>query len=428
MTARAGRGRRARPIAFATGVLCLWLIPGAAPAATLKRLHGFNGAGGFASQSPLIADANGNLFGTTAAGGGADRGVVFELSPPKVAGAAWTYTIIHSFGGTDDGADPLSGLAMNSNGVLFGTTYMGGSNDQGTAFMLAPPKIAGGAWAETLLFTFGGSKYTGYWPVGGVLLGAGGTLYGTTSYGGPNEAGLVFALAPPAVSGEAWTETVLHYFEAYGSGDGYSPQAGLAADAAGNLYGTTVAGGASPDSSGAVFELSPTGGGAYSESVIYSFGARANDGAFPAGPLLLGAGGVLYGTTLHGGAGGAGTVFELVPGPGGWTEKLLYSFANNAIDGVGPEGKLAIDTLGRIVGATPYGGTKTFGTLFRLTPTASPPWTEKILHDFTAAGDGATPYGGVFIAPSGTVYGTTSAGGAAGDGRWGYGTVYQYVP
>jgi len=418
---------RHRRTPSATGiltVLSLSLLAGGAPAATFTTLHAFAGADGFNSQSPLISDKNGNLFGTTASGGGSNRGVVFELSPPAAAGGAWTYAVIHSFGGKDDGADILGGLAISSAGVLYGTSYEGGTNDQGTVFSLTPPRTAGGAWIEAVLFSFGASHYTGYWPAAGLVIGANGALYGATSYGGANQAGLVFALTP-GTPGQPWNETVIYNFQSYGSGDGYSPQAALIADGNGNLYGTTISGGV--NGSGAAFELTPAAGGGYNESVLYSFGAQSSDGTLPHGPLLLGKGGVLFGTTSQGGAAGAGTVFELIPGANAWTEAQLYSFSNNAIDGVGPQGPVAIDTLGRLYGVTPFGGNKTFGALYRLTPKTTGPWTEAILRNFTASTDGSNPYG-LYMAPNGTVYGTTYAGGDPKDGRWGYGIVYEYSP
>ncbi len=417
----------ARPLTVALAALSVPLLSGAAGAAPLHTLFAFDGANGFASQSPLVSDADGNLFGTTPEGGTADRGVVFELSPPATSGAAWSYSIAHSFGGTGDGDDPLGGLVLNG-GRLFGTTYMGGAADQGSVFMLTPPKTPGAAWKEQVIFSFGPTNLSGYWPTAGVLLGAHGVLYGTTSYGGTNDAGTVFALVPPTPPGKTWTENVLYNFEDYGSGDGYSPQTGVIADTNGNLYGTTVTGGAIGNSNGAVFELTPAEGGGYTETVLYRFAGQPDDGSLPHGPLLLGAGGVLFGTTAQGGAVDAGTVFELVPGAGGWTEQVLYSFANNNVDGIGPQGPLVLDAHGNLYGATPFGGTKTFGTLFKLTHQPSPPWTETILHDFTGSTDGSTPYGGLAMSVNGTLYGTTSAGGAPADGRWGWGTVYQDVP
>ncbi|HLY58523.1 MAG TPA: choice-of-anchor tandem repeat GloVer-containing protein, partial [Stellaceae bacterium] len=418
--------RRTFPPAAVFGTaLALSMPVHPAAAATFQTLHAFGGSDGFASQTPLVADASGNLYGTAAEGGSSNRGVVFELSPPGTSGGAWTYTVIHNFGGATDGADILGGLAFNAFGTLFGTSYMGGTADQGMIYALVPPKTEGAAWTQPRLFNFGPSNLTGYWPASGLVFRSG-KFYGTASYGGSNEGGLVFALVPPTGTGQPWTESVLYDFQAYGSGDGYSPQAGLAFDSKDNIYGTTISGGA--NSNGAVFELSPVTGGGWTETVIYSFGEQANDGSLPHGPLLPGAGGVLYGTTSQGGTAGAGTVFELVPGSGGWTEKILYSFANNNIDGIGPQGPLAIDSTGRIYGATPFGGTKAFGTIFRLTPGTTLPWTETVVHNFSAGTDGSTPYSGVYLGANGTIYGTTSAGGAGPDQRWGYGTVYAYTP
>jgi uncharacterized repeat protein (TIGR03803 family) len=127
----------------ASTAAAMLLAAGAASAAPLQTLFAFDGTQGFAPRSPPVSDANGNLFGTTTSGGSADRGVVFELSPPQSSGGAWTYSIAHNFGGAGDGDDSLGGLAIGSHGTLYGTTYMGGAADQGTVFELTPPTPPG---------------------------------------------------------------------------------------------------------------------------------------------------------------------------------------------------------------------------------------------------------------------------------------------
>jgi uncharacterized repeat protein (TIGR03803 family) len=154
---------------------------------------------------------------------------------------------------------------------------------------------------------------------------------------------------------------VVHNF---GNGkDGVQPRAGLIFDASGNLYGTTLTGGA--DDGGTAFELSPKTGGGWTETVLYSFGDTTNDGQAPYADLIFN-GGNLYGTTAAGGPSDGGTAFELVSTAGSWTETVLYSFSDG--DGGGPEGGVIFDTTGNLYGTTTYGGTNDAGTVFEVTP------------------------------------------------------------
>ena len=241
-------------------------------------------------------------------------------------------------------------------------------------FKLTP--TVGGAWTETVLYNFGNGT-DGYAPSGGLIRDAAGNLYGTTEFGGTNHCfigqdrgcGTVFELTPTA--GGEWTETVLHNF---GSGtDGFTPVAGLIFDAAGNLYGTTGDGG--NYGYGTVFELTPTNGGSWTETVLYSFNLQGSGGYGPGvGPLVFDAAGSLYGTAFYGGAYPGGTAFKLTPTVGGdWTETVLYSFGNGT-DGSGPfAAGLIFDAAGNLYGTTWYGGTHQCGqygcgTVFELTP------------------------------------------------------------
>ena len=162
-------------------------------------------------------------------------------------------------------------------------------------------------WNEKVLHNFG-SGADGNYPPAGLIRDAAGNLYGTTLYGGAHNYGTVFELS--ASAGGGWTETVLHSFNNDGT-DGWYPQAGLIFDAAGNLYGTTARGGAYTYY-GTVFELSPNGSGGWTETVLHSFGNGA-DGVFPFAGLTFDAAGDLYGTTYLGGTYDEGTVFELTP-------------------------------------------------------------------------------------------------------------------
>ena len=272
-------------------------------------------------------------------------GLVLAAMP--LASRAGTLTVIHNFTGGGDGASPVDGLMMNAKGALFGTASSGGAAGLGAVFKI------GGRGAETVLHSFQGGS-DGATPNGGVIDDASGTMFGTTTVGGNSGAGTVYSL-------RGKTETVLYSF-AGGSGDGSDPQAGLVMDASGNLYGTTCAGGASGN--GTVFELvapkSKTG--AWTEKLLYSFGTGA-DGTAPVGRVVFDAAGNLYGTTSAGGASGYGTVFQLQPGAT-WKENILHSF-QNADDGYTPYAGLVADAAGNFYGAATAGGSNGGGTHIR---------------------------------------------------------------
>ena len=235
----------------------------------------------------LVQDAAGNLYGTTVSGGVGD-GVVFKLAPPAQADENWTQTVLYSFGANNtDGSMPLAGLIQDAAGNLYGTTAGGGSGGEGTVFMLAPPSRSGRSWTETVLHSFDSTTTDGLVPYAGLIQDAAGNLYGTTAGGGGSGEGTVFMLAPPSQSGGSWTETVLYNFcSVTNCTDGYSPVAGLIQDAVGNLYSTTLYGGANTGAygygygGGTVFKLAPPAqsGGSWTETVLYSFGASSTDG------------------------------------------------------------------------------------------------------------------------------------------------------
>ena len=337
-----------------------------------------DGVDGTAPQAGLILDAAGNLYGITTYGGSGNSfscaynpgcGTVFELSP--VAGGGWTEKILHNF--TQDGVDgiiPETSLIFDAAGNLYGVTDDGGANFYyGTVFELSPH--AGGEWTETILHSFNNNGADGYYPQG-VILDASGNLYGTTYNGGANTEGTVFELTPAA--GGGWTETILNSFGKTGF-DGYNPYAGLIFDAAGNLYGTTNYGGGGRTNSGGgtIFKLTPAIGGGWTETILHSFEHSATSGDFLRGALIFDASGNLYSTTELGGhstlcSGGCGTVFKLSPGADGiWTETLLNSFARGK-DGQYPTAGVIFDAAGNLYGTTSAGGLYGDGTVFEITP------------------------------------------------------------
>jgi uncharacterized repeat protein (TIGR03803 family) len=327
----------------------------------------------------VILDAAGNLYGTTSAGGASGHGTVFELSPPAAGETDWTESMLYSFqGGTGDGDKPLRGVVFDGAGNLYGTTFQGGLIDGGycragcgTVFQLAPPTTAGGAWTETVIhFFFGGQ---GSFPLAAPILDAKGDLYGTTRSGGKADAGLVYRLAPPAAGQTTWAYKVLHAF-AGGSTDGAAPFAGVTLHGKGVLYGTTANGGSGQF--GTVFQLAPPAiaGGAWIETVLFNFSGLhvvPNDAANPAGNLVFDAAGNIYG--MAGGGGdyndcfaGCGAVFQLSPpaaGSSAWTETLLHTFGSGK-DTASPSGGLVFGKNGVLFGVSLIGGSKNEGTVF----------------------------------------------------------------
>jgi uncharacterized repeat protein (TIGR03803 family) len=284
---------------------------------TERVIHNFNedGIDGLIPETSLIFDAAGNLYGVTDSGGSAyyGSGTVFELSPQ--AGGAWTETILHYFpDSATDGYYP-QGVIFDASGNLYGTTYTGDAYAGGTVFELTP--AAGGGWTETILNSFGKTGFDGYNPYASLIFDTAGNLYGTTVHGGGGQSnsggGTIFKLTP--ATGGGWTEKILHSFE-HSATSGDFPRGALIFDASGNLYSTTVTGGHSTlclgGGCGTVFKLTPGADGHWTETLLNSFG-RGKDGQYPTAGVIFDAAGNLYGTTSAGGLYGAGTVFEIIP-------------------------------------------------------------------------------------------------------------------
>jgi len=331
---------------------------------TKTVLYSFAGGSDGNDPTDVVFDSSGTMYGITWGSYSYPFpvGNVFQLTPPTEDGGPWTETVLYEFGqGTSDGCN-LQGLAFGPDNALYGTTFAGGPNGcydgsfsgstGGTVFRLAPPASAGGAWTETILYTFTGGS-DGNNPDSGVVFDASGKLYGTTQAGGDLTCyqesdylgcGIVFQLTPPAIDGAAWTETVIHEFTM--AVDGFAP-GGLVLAGSGALDSFSRNGDIEGENysyaygdNGVVVEIaSPAvGGGAWTANVIYNF-AQSSDAAAPSTNLVADSKGALYGTSLEGGSGscagglpgngGCGTVFRLTPPaePGGpWTETVLHSF------------------------------------------------------------------------------------------------------
>jgi uncharacterized repeat protein (TIGR03803 family) len=386
-----------------------------AAAQTDKVLYSFgtNNHDGNTPFAGLIFDSAGNLYGTTEwAGTSASGGTVFELSP--AAGGGWTEKVLFDFSPNNKGgSNPYGGLIFDATGNLYGTAASRGAG-YGTVFKLSPQ--TDGSWTETVVHEFGVGN-DGKEPEAGLIFDAAGSLYGTTFAGGIYGYGVAFKLTPQ--TGGKWTEKLLHSFG--NNKDGQSPAAGLGFDAAGNLYGTTAGGG--NWGHGMAFELKPTAEGGWTEAALHQFGNSATDGQGPYAGLILDAAGNLYGTTAGGGTYGGGTAFELTPKTGGgWTETVLHDFNSSTTDGESPFAGLTFDASGNLYGTTYLGGTGTYGTVFKLTPTGAT-WTETQLADFYGEANGSKPVSGVIFDAAGNLYGTTEFGGGYAGG-----SVFEITP
>jgi len=325
---------------------------------------------------------------------------------------AQRFAKIHNFDSMD-GATPKATLVQGTDGYLYGTTYGGGPGGRGTVFKVAP----NGSF--TMLYSFCLSPCTGGGaPLGALVQPTTGNWYGTTSSYGTNGEGAVFTLAPSGAL------TTIYDFCSQGNCiDGADPAAGLMEGNDGEFYGTTTEGG--KNASGAVFKI--TTGGVF--TTLYSFCALrlCADGLYPEAPLIQGADGNFYGTTLEGGSQGIGSVFKITPGG---TLTTLYNFCSQSgcADGSLPETGLVQGPDGSLYGTTESGGTNadcdgsTCGTVFKMTPAGA----LTTLHSFCSRNgctDGAHPQGGLIIGNDGNLYGTTSEGGDSGAG-----SVFKITP
>ncbi|MGC9952435.1 MAG: choice-of-anchor tandem repeat GloVer-containing protein [Bryobacteraceae bacterium] len=412
-------------------------------AATRKTLHAFQGdPDAAAPESNLVMDAHGDLYGTSYSGGDGPCeygcGTVFELSPDGTGGYA--ERVIHTFQGPlVDGQQPQAPLIFDAQGNLYGTTLAGGRSlegNSGTVFRLSPRSDR--TWTETILYSFRGGvsdSTDGAGPLAGLVFDAAGNLYGTTAGGGTGTAcgagivtgcGTIFELSP-AESGP-WQETILHNFTNNHT-DGWSPQSNLIMDRSGNFYGTTYYGGSAPEGGGTVFRLSHSVDG-WQETVLYNFTCRS-DGCSPYSGLSFDAVGNLYGTTAGGGdSTGQGVVYKLTRnGAGGWTERVIHMFMGNT-DGMYPYGNPILDASGNVYGTTLDGGGGTTdscadgcGTVYKLAPGPGGSYTESILSRFGNGEAGGGPLAGLFMASGGNLYGA-----AAFSGPHGAGVVFEILP
>jgi uncharacterized repeat protein (TIGR03803 family) len=385
-----------------------------------KKSHGYR-------PEELIADSAGNLYGATQYGGAACCGVVFQLLPPDSQGAPWKQTVLYSFSQGRFGAG-IGSLIFDASGNLYGVASGAGPLGFGFVFKLTPPGKSGGHWKETTIYTFSG--WDGYQP-GGLAIDKMGNLYGAT-FGGGQECqgtgcGTIYELSPPQ-HGATWNRTALYFFQGViggnGSGDGANPFDVLF-DNQGNLFGITSGGGQCQRSQcyGSVFELTPPARDRrkWTEHVLYRF---APNQGLVSGVVFDGIG-ALYGATLE-------SVYQLAPSGGTWVYTDLHDFSQGP-DGFYLLGGVIPDQAGNVYGTTAAGGTSD-GVVFQLSPPQKngDPWTETVLHNFVGGHDGNEPSGNLVFGKQGFLYGTTLMGGTQKEcgiyASPGCGTVFSVAP
>jgi uncharacterized repeat protein (TIGR03803 family) len=343
---------------------------------------------------------SGRLFGTTNNGGGAQCNCGVVFSLTRKTGGGWNYQVLHAFQGGTDGYQPLGNIVFDAAGNLYGTTFEGGLNFAGTVYELSP---ANGTWTYKIIYSFGGNGDGPY--AAGLAIDAAGNLYGPTLAGGVSNNGMVYQLTPG--TGGSWSESVLYSFS--GPNDGSNPNANVVLDAAGNLYGTTSLGGA--NNLGTVFELSPGLGGIWTETTLLSPSSNIGNPV----SVMLDSAGHVFGTSIPSPTGtNLGTVFELIRNSdGAWSDSILHTFVN-VKGGQWPKGALILDANGNLCGTTQFGGSAGAGTVYKLKPGSGGTWTFGLVYSFTGGTtDGTSPIVGVTRVNNG-LFGTTASGGTDG--------------
>jgi uncharacterized repeat protein (TIGR03803 family) len=373
----------------------------------------------------VLLDKSGNLFGTTNTGGSGYNGTVFELSPPSAGQSAWTENLLYSFN-TYEADRPTGSLVQDSNGVLYGTATAG-QDANGGVFAVAPN--GQGGWGESVLCDSNCVQVA----TGGVAIGPDGALIVPTLGGNNNSVANGFARMLPPSRGPNrtdWTATLVADLSA----TSYIPNGPPLIGTDNIGYGTAETfndGTACTGACGAVLQARHVAGGWASE-ILWQFTGGA-DGSQPLAGVIRDSAGNLYGTASAGGAGGAGTVFELSPphhGQHAWTLTTLWSFSGP--DGAAPAAALLADSTGALYGTTSYtltNGTYGCGVVFKLNPPAGGvgSWSKTTLYSFLGYSkqvqDGCYPQASLIADSTGALYGTTKNGGAKSNN----GTVFKLI-
>ena len=373
--------------AIAFGAVSGFVFPQAALAdIPITVLGTFTGGNGNNPYSGVAVDSSGNLFGTTINGGANSQGTVYEIKKGSNA-----ITDLAAFN-TTNGSAPYGGVTLDSNGNLFGTTRDGGANGLGAVY-----EIVKGSNAVTDIAAF--SSANGANPYSGVTLDGNGNIFGTTFFGGTNNAGTVYEILKNS-------NTIIS-LGSFSTTNGANPYAGVTFDSKGNLFGVTRNGGLNSD--GAVYEIA-TGQSAI--SLVASL--NGTNGLNPYGNVAFDGNVNLFGTANGGGANGTGTIYEVTKGSNAATTLISFTGAI----GADPHGGLTIDGNGNFFGTTQAGGANGSGTVFEF-ETGKGSTTISVLASLSLA-KGINPYGTVSFDSSGNLFGTASAGGAGSDG-----TVYE---
>ena len=317
-----------------------------------------SGADGGEPYKGVTLDRDGNLYGTAVTGGSGSCeggcGVVYKLTN---SGGTWTQTVIHAFTGGDDGSGPGARVTVDKSGNVYGMTPTGGAYGLGTIYKIHQEH--NGTWNLRVIHAFTGGADGATGSAGRMIL-RHGHLYGAATAGGTYGSGVVFELTPSGV-GEGNFRTIYSF---RGQPDGSFPYGALLFDRSGNIYGTTYYGGV--NGIGAVYELSPRPIGEWNESVLYSF-QEGTDGNSPISNLVSDNAGNLYGTTSEGGL-GSGAIFKLSPvGGGQWIETVVHPFEGPP-DGAFAYNGMVVDRFGNFYGATVHGGDNDDGAIYKFTP------------------------------------------------------------
>jgi len=397
-------------------VACAVLMMAAIASATVTEevLYSFDSNNSTGPRDKLLY-SSGTLYGTIPDGGPKSNactlgcGSIFAFVP-KTGGES-SYRVIYNFlGGRNDGSSPIGNMVMDSAGNLYGVTSFGGGcggSGCGTVFKLTPS--AGGQWTESIAHSF--SEAEGSNPQAGLAMDSFGNLYGTIG-GGANGYGSVYELTPNADG--SWNELEIYHFR--GLADGEYPRAEVTLDSAGNVYGTT-----SGDNSqnGSVFELTPSSGGEWTEHTLYDFVTAT--GCNPMAPVWLDSAGNLYGTAEGCGHYAEGVVYKLTRNSDwSWTESTIHAFGETG-DGQNPQSGLTPDSQGNLYGTALRGGANGGGTVYRLRPNSNGTLSETVIYSFSSTvGDPTSVFSGVTFGGGTTMYGTSSGGGTLGNGA-----IYQ---
>lgn len=351
-------------------------------------LHHFTTAGGGGVQpvSGVMEGSDGVLYGTTYFGGTANNGTIYRINKDGTG-----FRVLRSFvPAAGDGSNPYAGVIEGADRVLYGTTHQGGNAKIGTLFRL---NRDGTGYRVVWHFTGVGTE--GAQPYGKLLEGADGALYGTTAYGGPADQGTIFKLGK-----DGRNYQLLRSFLA--RGDAAIPQSGLVEGSDGVLYGTSHYGGARDQ--GTVFKLKKDGS---DYGVVHAF-SGGGDASHCYGTLAQGHDGFLIGTSWDGGAANRGTVFKI--DLKGAAYRVIHNFDASAQDGANPFSGVMIGNDGVCYGTTIAGGSSGRGTVFRLNQDGA---DYRVLHHFTGTtSDGTQPYAGLLELEDGFLYGTTAYGGS----------------